>query len=79
MQYGKHHIRFLVDNEWRLSPDLPTETAEDGEQCNCIEVEARDSFHICCETGWRSATLRQRMLDEDSEPTTDVRPPVCLD
>jgi hypothetical protein len=73
MQYGKHHIRFLVNNEWRLRPDLPTEVADNGELCNVITVNAADTFHIFCNTTWSNATLRSRLLDEEGASMSEVR------
>ena len=74
LQNGKHHIRFLVNNEWQLSQDLPTEEAENGELCNVLSVNAADSIHVYCNTGWPSAMLRSRMLDAAGHPLSDVRP-----
>lgn len=73
MQYGKHHIRFLVNNEWRLRSDLPTEVADNGELCNVITVNAADTFHIFCNTGWSSATLKSRLLDEGGASMSEVQ------
>jgi hypothetical protein len=72
VQYGKHHIRFLVDNQWRLSPDLPTEMGENEQLENVIHVDACDSFHIFYDTSWKNSVLRCLVLDEDGLPANDV-------
>ena len=74
LQYGKHHIQFLVDGKWRLRADLPQEMSESGKLCNVINVEASESFHVFSNTGWHTATLRSRLLHEDGTPFADVRP-----
>jgi hypothetical protein len=73
VQYGKHHIQFLVDGKWRLRPDLPQEVSESGKLCNVINVEASESFHIFSDTGWEAPMLRLRVLQEDGTPFADVR------
>ena len=35
---GTHECKFLVDGAWRLAPDWPTVTKENGETNNVLEV-----------------------------------------
>ena len=39
---GRHHIKFLVDGEWRLAPTWPMEQDEMGNDCNVVEIKATD-------------------------------------
>ena len=72
LQYGKHHVRYLVDNKWRLRYDLPQEENENGELCNVIDVDASESFHIFSNTSWPTATLCARMVDDDGRAVSEV-------
>ncbi len=36
---GRHHLKLLVDGEWRLAPDWPTEADANGVLNNVIFVE----------------------------------------
>lgn len=81
VQYGRHHVRFLVDNKWRLRYDLETEENEAGELCNVVDVDASESFHVFSNTSWPTATLRARMVDDGGAALTEVRAwgAVCRD
>jgi len=35
---GTHHIRFIVDNQWRLAEDLPTAVDDEGSLANYVAV-----------------------------------------
>ncbi|KAI0061502.1 hypothetical protein BV25DRAFT_1992187 [Artomyces pyxidatus] len=35
---GTHHVKFLVDDVWRLAPDLPTAVDDDGSLANYVHV-----------------------------------------
>lgn len=35
---GEYRVKFLVDGQWRLAPDLPQDTNESGESNNLLIV-----------------------------------------
>jgi hypothetical protein len=37
---GTHHIKFIVDDNWRLAQDLPTAVYDDGSLANYVSVLA---------------------------------------
>jgi 5'-AMP-activated protein kinase regulatory beta subunit len=37
---GGYRLKFIVDDSWRCSKDIPTATDEDGTLVNWLEVEA---------------------------------------
>jgi 5'-AMP-activated protein kinase regulatory beta subunit len=40
LESGIHEYKFIVDNEWRFSPDLPTTKDEHGNINNIIDTTA---------------------------------------
>ncbi|KAI6669685.1 hypothetical protein NL676_004570 [Syzygium grande] len=39
LRFGVYHYKFIVDGQWRYSPDLPHTTDEMGQVCNILEVD----------------------------------------
>jgi Glycogen recognition site of AMP-activated protein kinase len=38
MPVGKHQFKFIVDDEWKCSEDLPVGNDPEGNLVNCLEV-----------------------------------------
>ncbi|KAI8898185.1 hypothetical protein BC833DRAFT_590836 [Globomyces pollinis-pini] len=46
MPPGKHHLKFIVDDEWKCSEDLPIASDEEGNVVNCLEVTDEDGMSL---------------------------------
>ena len=44
MPVGVHHLKYVVDDEWKCSEDLPTTSDPDGNLVNYIEVTPEAGF-----------------------------------
>jgi hypothetical protein len=42
---GTHRFKFIVDDEWKCSDDLPVSTDTDGNLVNFLEVEDETGLH----------------------------------
>ena len=45
MQPGTHRFKFIVDDEWKCSEDLPVTSDEEGHLINFITVEDENGQH----------------------------------
>jgi hypothetical protein len=44
MPVGVHHLKYIVDDEWTCSEDLPTASDPDGNLVNYIQVTPEAGF-----------------------------------
>lgn len=46
MPPGIHQFKFIVDDEWKCSEDLPVGSDSEGNLVNCLQVEDEDGLTI---------------------------------
>lgn len=90
---GNHRLKFIVDDSWRCSNDLPTATDGDGSLVNWIEVEPPRKIQNDeewglglgttgaagpVEDGKSSSLIQVDMAEDDGSWTTTIPPPLAL-
>ncbi|KAL3899267.1 MAG: hypothetical protein SGCHY_002166 [Lobulomycetales sp.] len=65
LQPGTHKLKFIVDDEWKCSKDLPIITEDDGNMVNCITVH--DASGTDLGDGFDSIATINRPADRDGK------------
>jgi hypothetical protein len=68
---GNHRLKFIVDDQWRCSDDLPTATDSDGNLVNYIEIPF--PLSPSHSSSWDPAV--GGFINRQSKPWTNVIPP----
>ena len=69
---GTYAYQFLVNDEWRLRPDVDAAHTIDGHFANIVKVTLPQTFRIFYSTGWTGeVSLKVRGLDAEGVPLTD--------
>jgi hypothetical protein len=66
---GTNRYKFLVDGEWRCSPEEPTQRTAHNVLNNCVTVAADASVTLFYKSGWSKARL---LLQNNEDSLTEV-------